>query len=74
MKVPSAIFKYQNTTGHITTVDNFQIIGREGNNIARAMKEATYIKVNNPKLNKNIGKYNLPHICDEVLYSTSEVK
>ena len=26
-------------------------------------QEAIYIRVNNPTLNRNVGKYNLPHIC-----------
>ena len=36
----------------------------------RAIKEAIYIRVNNPSLNRNIGKYHLPHIWDEVLFNT----
>ena len=30
--------------------------------MARAINEAIYNTVNNPTLNRNIGKYNLPHI------------
>ena len=33
-----------------------------------------YIRVNNPLLNKNIGKYHLPHIWDEVLVNNTELK
>ena len=73
LTAPSPIFHHWNNTGH-TTVKNVRIIGREGNNIARAIKEAIYIRVNNPALNKNIGKYNLPHILDRVLYSIPELK
>ena len=40
----------------------------------RTIKEALYIRVNNPSLNRNIGKYHLPHIWDEVLHNTSELK
>ena len=40
----------------------------------RAIKEAIYIRVNNPSLNRNIGKYHLPHIWDEVLMNNSELK
>ena len=29
LKVPSPIFEHQNNTGHITSVENFKIIGRE---------------------------------------------
>ena len=31
-------------------------------------------KVNNPSLNKNIGKYHLPHVWDEVLINNIELK
>ena len=40
LKAHSPIFEHQNTTGYITVVDNFQIIGRERCNMARAIKEA----------------------------------
>ena len=56
------------------TIDNFEIVGREGQNLLRTIKEALYIRVNNPSLNKNIGKYHLPHIWDEVLHNISELK
>ena len=32
------------------------------------------MRVNSPSLNKNIGKYHLPHIWDEVLLNSSELK
>ena len=44
--------------------------GREGNNLARNIKESIYIRVNNPSLNNNIGKFNLSHIWDRVLLNT----
>ena len=53
--------------GHPTSHNNFQIIWREGHNLARNIKESIYIRVNNPTLNNNIGKFNLPHIWDRVL-------
>ena len=40
LKAPSPIFEHQNNTGHTTSVENFKIIGREGHNMARAIKEA----------------------------------
>ena len=46
----------------MTTVNNFKIIGKEGKNRARAIKEVIYIRVNNPTLNRNIGMYNLSHL------------
>ena len=63
-----------NTTGHKTSVENFKIIGREGHGISRTIQEAIYIRVNNPTLNRNVGKYNLPHIWDKVLFTTPELK
>ena len=36
------------------------------------VKESMYIRVNNPSLNKNIGKYHLPHVWDEVLIKESD--
>ena len=36
-------------------------------------KEVIYIRVNNPSLNRKIGKYHLPHIWDEVLLNNSEL-
>ena len=62
------------TTGHQVSLENFSIVGREEQNLMRAIKEALYIRVNNPSLNRNIGKYHLPHIWDEVLFNTSELK
>ena len=53
-KAPSPICEHQNNTGHITSVENFKIIGREDHNMGRAVKEAMYIRVNNPTLNRNI--------------------
>ena len=43
-------------------------------NYIRLIKEAIYIRVNNPSLNKNIGKYHLPHVWDEVLDNITELK
>ena len=73
-KAPSPIYDHSNITGHQVTIDNFNIVGREDQNLSRAIKEALYITVNNPSLNRNIDKYHLPHIWDEVLLNTSELK
>ena len=74
LKAPSSIYDYHNITGHNVTIENFSTIGREDQNLCRWIKEALYIRVNNPSLNKNIGKYHLPHIWDKVLHNTSELK
>ena len=43
LKALSPIFEHHNNTGHTTSVENFKIIGREGHNMARAIKEAIYM-------------------------------
>ena len=73
-KAPSPIFDQYNVTGHNISIDNFNIVGKEDQNLMRAIKEALYIRVNNPSLNGNIGKYHLPHIWDEVLLNISGLK
>ena len=74
LKCPSPIYDHSNITGHNTTLENFSIVGREDQNLMRLIKEAIYLRVNNPSLNKNIGKYHLPHIWDEVLNNITELK
>ena len=62
LKAPSPIYDHYNTRGHTTTIENFSIVGREDQNLIRAIKEAIYIRVNNPSFNRIVGKYYLPHI------------
>ena len=63
LKVPSAIHHHSIQTGHPTNQNNFQIVGREGHNLARNIRESIYIRVNNPSLNNNIGKFKpVPHL------------
>ena len=73
-KAPSPIYDHSIRSGHKVNIDNFSIVGREDQNLTRTIKEALYIRVNNPSLNKNIGKYLLPHIWDEVLFNSPELK
>ena len=74
LKMPSPIYDHYNITGHETNIENFSIVGREDQNLIRAIKEAIYIRVNSPSLNRNIGKYHLPHIWHEVLLNNPELK
>ena len=60
-------------TGHSTTPENFNIIGREDHGLDRTIKESIYIRVKNPKLNRNVGKYSLHHIWDRVLFNTPDL-
>ena len=73
LKAPSPIHDHVNISGHNVTIDNFTILGREDHSLLRTIKEALYIRANNPSLNRNIGKYHLPHIWDEVLFNISEL-
>ena len=74
MRVPLPIHYHFNITGHKVSLDNFSIMGREDKNMARAIREAMLIRVNDPSLKRNIGKYQLPHIWDEVLVKSPELK
>ena len=73
LKQPSPIHSHSQT-GHSIENNNFNIIGREDWGQARTIKESIYIRVNNPTLNQNIGKYNLSHIQDRVLFNTPGFK
>ena len=61
-------------TGHNATADNFNIIGREDRDLGRTIKEAIYIRVNNPSLNQNVGKYHPSQLWDRVLFNTPGLK
>ena len=74
LKAPFPIYDHFNITGHSTNIDNFSIVRQEDQKLIRSIKEAVYVKVNNPSLNKNMGKYHLPNIWDEVLFNISELK
>ena len=74
MRAPSLIIDHHNITGHEVSLDNFSTVGREDNSIAGTIKEAILIRVNGPYLNRNIGKFQLPHIWDEVLAKSPELK
>ena len=73
MWAPSPIHDHFNTTGHEVSLDNFSIVGREDQSIATAIRETMLIRVNDPSLKWNIGKYQLPHIRDEVLVKSPEL-
>ena len=74
LKPPSPIYDHSNISCHSVTINNFKIVGREDLNQIRTIKEALYIRVNDPSLNRNVGKCHLPHVWDEVLVNTSELK
>ena len=57
LRVPSSIHQHSNTTGHPVSPDCFTIIHRESQGNTRNIKEAMFILVNDPSLNRDIGKY-----------------
>ena len=71
MRAPSPIHDHFNIAGHELSLDNFSIVGKEDQSIARTIKEAMLI--NDPSLNRNIGNFQLPHIWDEVLVKSPEL-
>ena len=74
LREPSPIQAHNQLTGHQLNKDNFSIIGREGQDIIRLIKESIFIRVNNSSLNRNIAKFQFSHLWDRVLFSTHNIK
>ena len=74
LKQPSPFHVYIQQTGPSIIDKSFNIIGREDQGQARTIKESIFIRINNPTLNQNIGKYNRNHIWDRVLFNTPGLK
>ena len=62
LKAPSPIFNHSTSTGHPLDPDCFSIIHKEIHSDSRTIKEAMFIRVNDPVLNRNLGKYQLLHV------------
>ena len=73
LKAPSPTHDHINISGHTMSIEDFSILARGDQNLLRTIKEAIYIRANNPSLNRNVGKFHLPHIWDEVLLNISEL-
>ena len=73
LKALSPIYEHSNTTSHHTNVDSFNILERESQTCTRTIKEAIF-EGNDLSVNRNIGKYQLPHIWDEDLVNIPELK
>ena len=61
-KALSPIHLQSTTTGHPMDPEQFSIVHKEVNNQSRTIKEAMFIWAQDPSLNRNLGKYQLPHI------------
>ena len=55
-------------------LDNFSIVGRDDQSMTRAIREVMLIRANDLSLNRNICKYQLPHIWGEVLVKSPEIQ
>ena len=73
-KEPLHIYAHSTQAGHSTNPENFTIIGREDHQLAKTIKETIFIRINNPKHNRNVGRYNLHHIWDRVPFNTPDLK
>ena len=51
------IYNHANTSGHHTILENFSIVGRMSHAIARTIKDAMFIRTNEPSLNRNTDRY-----------------
>ena len=69
-KAPNPIHHHSSSTGHPLRPQCFNIIHQETQGLSRNIKEAMFIHVNDPSLNRNLGKYQLPHIWDNILQDT----
>ena len=56
LKAPTPIHLHTSSTGHPVSPECFPIVDREAQGLARNIKEAMYIKVNDSSLNQNFGK------------------
>ena len=69
-KAPSPIHLHSTTTGHPMDPEQFNIVHKEVKNHSRTIKEAMFICVQDPTLNRNLGKYQLPYIWDNLLHAS----
>ena len=70
LKAPSPIHLHSTTTGHPMDPEQFSIMHKEVRNHSRTIKEAMFICVQDPTLNRNLGKYQLQLIWDHLLQAS----
>ena len=61
---------YTAPPGHPMDPEQFSIVHKEVNSHPGTIKEAMFIQVQDPTLNRNLGKYQLPHIWDHLLMAS----
>ena len=62
LKEPCPIHAHSLHTGHQLSQDQFNITGKEDQDLYRLIKESIYIRVNSATLKRNIGKFNLSNM------------
>ena len=70
LRAPSPIHQHTSSTGHPISPDCFSILHREAQGTTRNIKETMFIRANDPSLNRNLGKYQLPQVWDQILPDT----
>ena len=64
LRTPSPLHHHSNSTGHPVSPECFTIVDRWPKGVTRNIKEAMYIQVNDPSLNRNLWKHqNGPRFC-----------
>ena len=74
LKAPSPIHLHTSSTGHPVGPDCFNTVHRETQGTTRHIKEAMYIRANDPSLNRILGKYQLSHVWDQTLQDSPGLK
>ena len=67
LKAPLPIHLQSTTTGHPINPDCFSIASKEHQGLTRNIKEAMYIRVIDPSLNRDLGRFQFPHVWNQVL-------
>ena len=67
---PLPIHLHSTITGHPMDPEQFNIVHKEVNNQSRTIKEAMFICVQDPTLNRNLGKDQLLHIWNHLLMAS----
>ena len=60
---------HQDSSGHAVSLESINILDRDPSWTERGVKEAVYIRAHRPALNRDGGRFNLPHIWDNALTS-----
>ena len=74
MKAPSPIHLHNQTIGHQVDLECFTIIERVTQGTTRIVKEAITIWVNDSFLNRNLCKYSMSYMWEELLQDTPSLQ